>query len=57
MERVKFKDGKSMFYIHSVDVLEKHQNNGIDTKLIEHVLNYIKKENRYYKFFYINRKW
>lgn len=40
-----------MFYIHSVDVLEKHQNNGIDTKLIEHVLNYIKKENRYYKFF------
>ena len=35
-------DGKSMFYIHSVDVLPDYQNNGIGTKLMEYVLNYIK---------------
>lgn len=44
-------DGKSMFYIHSVDVLLDYQNNGIGTKLMEYVLNYIKNEKRYYKFF------
>lgn len=44
-------DGKSMFYIHSVDVLPNYQNNGIGTKLMEYVLNYIKDEKRYYKFF------
>ena len=44
-------DGKSMFYIHSVDVLPDYQNNGIGTKLMEYVLNYIKDEKRYYKFF------
>ena len=44
-------DGKSMFYIHSVDVLEDYQNNGIGTKLIDYVLNYVKNENKYYKFF------
>ena len=44
-------DGKSMFYIHSVDVFEDYQNNGIGTKLIDYVLNYIKNENKYYKFF------
>lgn len=44
-------DGKSMFYIHSVDVLPGYQNNGIGTKLMEYVLNYIKDEKRYYKFF------
>ena len=44
-------DGKSMFYIHSVDVFEEYQNNGIGTKLIDYVLNYVKNENKYYKFF------
>ena len=44
-------DGKSMFYIHSVDVFEDYQNNGIGTNLIDYVLNYVKKENKYYKFF------
>ncbi len=44
-------DGKSMFYIHSVDVIPDYQNNGIGTKLMEYVLNYIKDEKRYYKFF------
>ena len=44
-------EGKSMFYIHSVDVLPDYQNNGIGTKLMEYVLNYIKDEKRYYKFF------
>ena len=44
-------DGKSMFYIHSVDVFEDYQNNGIGTKLIDYVLNYVKNENKYYKFF------
>ena len=31
-------DGKSMFYIHSVDVFEDYQNNGIGTQLIDYVL-------------------
>ena len=44
-------NGKSMFYIHSVDVFEDYQNNGIGTKLIDYVLNYVKNENKYYKFF------
>ena len=44
-------DGKSMFYIHAVDVLPGYQNRGIGTKLMDYVLNYIKDEKRYYKFF------
>ena len=44
-------DGKSMFYIHSVDVFEDYQNNGIGTQLIDYVLKYVKNENKYYKFF------
>ena len=44
-------DGKSMFYIHSVDVFANYQNNGIGTKLIDYALNYVKNENKYYKFF------
>ena len=44
-------DGKSMFYIHSIDVLQDFQNNGIGTKLMEYVLNYVKNESKYYKFF------
>lgn len=44
-------DGKSMFYIHAVDVLPDYQNRGIGTKLMDYVLNYIKDEKRYYKFF------
>ena len=44
-------DGKSMFYIHSVDVISEYQNKGIGTKLMEYVLKYIKNEKKYYKFF------
>ena len=44
-------DGKSMFYIHSVDVIPEYQNKGIGTKLMKYVLKYIKNENKYYKFF------
>ena len=44
-------DGKSMFYIHSVDVITEYQNKGIGTKLMEYVLKYIRDEKRYYKFF------
>ena len=44
-------DGKFMLYIHSIDVLQDYQNNGIGTKLIDYVLNYVKNENKYYKFF------
>lgn len=44
-------DGKKMFYIHSVDVSEKYQQQGIGTKLMDYVLNYIKQEKIYYKFF------
>ena len=47
-------DGKSMFYIHSVDVFEDYQNNGIGTQLIDYVLNYVKNENKYYKFFVLS---
>ena len=43
-------DNKKMFYIHSVDVIEEYQGKGIGTKLIEAVLNYIKNENKYYKY-------
>lgn len=44
-------DGRKMFYIHSVDVLPNYQNNGIGTKLMEFVINYIKNEKDFYKFF------
>ena len=44
-------DGKSMFYIHAVDVLPDYQNDGIGTKLMEYVMNYLKDEGKYYKFF------
>ncbi len=44
-------DGKSMFYIHSVDVILEYQNKGIGTKLMEYVLKYIRDEKRYHKFF------
>ena len=44
-------DGKSMFYIHSVDVTPECQSKGIGTCLMEFTLDYIKKENKYYKFF------
>lgn len=44
-------DGKSMFYIHSVDVITEYQSKGIGTRLMEFTLDYIKKENKYYKFF------
>lgn len=44
-------DGKSMFYIHSVDVISEYQSKGIGTKLMDFTLDYIKKENKFYKFF------
>ena len=44
-------DGKSMFYIHSVDVITEYQSKGIGTRLMEVTLDYIKQENKYYKFF------
>ena len=44
-------DGKSMFYIHSVDVELNYQNKGIGTKMMGYVLNYVKEEQLYYKFF------
>ena len=44
-------DGRKMFYIHSVDVLPNYQNNGIGTELMEYVLNYIRDEKEFYKFF------
>lgn len=49
-------DGKSMFYIHSVDVIPKYQNKGIGTKLMEYVLKYIRDEKRYYKFFVLTEE-
>ena len=44
-------DGNRMFYIHSVDVLPEYQSKGIGTKLMEYTLEYIKAENKYYKYF------
>lgn len=44
-------DGKSMFYIHSVDVFNVYQGQGIGTELINFTINYIKDEQKYYKFF------
>ena len=49
-------DGKSMFYIHSVDVITEYQSKGIGTRLMEFTLDYIKKENKYYKFFVLTEK-
>lgn len=49
-------DGKAMFYIHSVDVINEYQNKGIGTKLMDYVLNYIKDEKRYYKFFVLTEE-
>lgn len=43
-------DGRKMFYIHAVDVIEEYQGRGIGTRLMEYVLSYIKNENKYYKF-------
>ena len=43
-------DGKSMFYIHSVDVVSEYQNKGIGTALIDYVVKYIINEKKYYKF-------
>jgi ribosomal protein S18 acetylase RimI-like enzyme len=36
-------DGKSMFYIHSVDVISELQSKGIGTCLMEFTLDYVKK--------------
>ena len=49
-------DGKRMFYIHSVDVIKELQSKGIGTKLMEYTLNYVKKENKYYKFFVLTEE-
>lgn len=45
-------DGKSMFYIHSVDVISEYQNKGIGTKLMEFTLEYIKKKINIINFSY-----
>lgn len=44
-------DGKNMFYIHSVDVIDDYQGKGIGTNLMSYTINFIKDENKYYKFF------
>lgn len=44
-------DGKQMFYIHSVDVEKNYQSKGIGTELMKFVIEYISKENIFYKFF------
>ena len=49
-------DGRRMFYIHSVDVLPEYQSKGIGTKLIEHTLEYIKSEDKYYKYFVLTEE-
>ena len=49
-------DGRRMFYIHSVDVLPEYQSKGIGTKLIEDTLEYIKSEEKYYKYFVLTEE-
>ena len=49
-------DGKRMFYIHSVDVISECQSKGIGTSLMEFTLDYVKKENKYYKFFVLTEE-
>jgi len=49
-------DGRNMFYIHSVDVLPDYQSMGIGTKLLEFVIEYIKSENKFYKYFVLAEK-
>ena len=49
-------DGRKMFYIHSVDVLSEYQSKGIGTKLMEYTLEYIKSENKYYKYFVLTEE-
>ena len=44
-------DGRRMFYIHSVDVKQEYQSNGIGTGLMKYILEYIIDEKKYYKFF------
>ncbi len=44
-------DGRSMFYIHSVDVAPEWQGRGIGTALMAFVLNALRKEKKHYKFF------
>ncbi len=43
-------DGKNMFYIHSVDVIPGYQEKGIGTRLMDYVIDFIKSENKCYKF-------
>ncbi len=43
-------DGENMFYIHSVDVIPGYQEKGIGTKLMDYVIDFIKNENKCYKF-------
>lgn len=49
-------DGRKMFYIHSVDVLPEYQSKGIGTKLMEYTLEYIKSEQKYYKYFVLTEE-
>ena len=49
-------DGRRMFYIHSVDVISDLQSKGIGTSLMEFTLDYVRKENKYYKFFVLTEE-
>ena len=49
-------DGRRMFYIHSVDVLPEYQSKGIGTKMMEYTLEYVKSENKYYKYFVLTEE-
>lgn len=44
-------DGRRMFFIYSVDVLESCRGRGIGTKLIRFVLDTLRSEGRYSKYF------
>lgn len=44
-------DGRSMFYIHSVDVVPERQGMGIGTELMAFTLAALREEKKYYKYF------
>lgn len=44
-------DGRYMCYIHSVGVLPSYQGKGIESKLFKYMKDYLKQENKCYKYF------